>query len=84
MLISGHCGQNFCDQKCIDIDNGGFACDCYHGYQLNRNGFTCSSKYIKNCLSILFFFIFFLSFANMNSFPVSVHGVFSRLPHRSS
>ena len=48
ILISGHCGQNFCDQKCIDIDNGGFACDCYHGYQLNRNGFTCSSKYIKN------------------------------------
>lgn len=43
-FFQGHCGQNFCDQKCLDIDNGGFACDCYDGYQLNRNGFTCSKK----------------------------------------
>lgn len=43
-FFQGHCGQNFCDQKCLDIDNGGFACDCYEGYQLNRNGFTCSKK----------------------------------------
>ena len=54
LYISGHCGQNFCDQTCIDIDNGGFACECYDGYQLNRNGFTCSSKYKSNCKRVIF------------------------------
>lgn len=51
-FFQGHCGQNFCDQKCLDIDNGGFACECYDGYQLNRNGFTCSKKDDNNKNSV--------------------------------
>lgn len=41
-FFQGHCEQNICDQRCREIDNGGYACECYEGYTLNHDGISCS------------------------------------------
>lgn len=41
-FFQGSCTHNFCDQRCQDIDNGGYICECYDGYKLNHDGISCS------------------------------------------
>lgn len=48
ILFAGHCQYNYCDQRCRDIDNGGYACECYDGYLLNPDGISCTSKIYNN------------------------------------
>ncbi|KAH3696359.1 hypothetical protein DPMN_083823, partial [Dreissena polymorpha] len=41
-FFQGDCSHKFCEQKCRDIDHGGYACECYHGYKLDNNGMSCT------------------------------------------
>ncbi|KAH3696494.1 hypothetical protein DPMN_083959 [Dreissena polymorpha] len=44
-FFQGDCSHKFCEQKCRDIDHGGYACECYHGYKLDNNGMSCTNTY---------------------------------------
>ncbi|XP_052775155.1 pikachurin-like isoform X2 [Mya arenaria] len=41
-FFQGSCEHSICEQKCRDIDHGGYACECHRGYRLEHDGITCS------------------------------------------
>ncbi|XP_055379574.1 uncharacterized protein DDB_G0283357 [Condylostylus longicornis] len=40
--FDGRCGHTSpCEQLCYEIHDGMYECDCYEGYELNKNGYSC-------------------------------------------
>lgn len=48
LLFPGRCGHgSACEQLCYELHDGMYECDCRHGYELHKDGYSCSGKFIR-------------------------------------